>query len=253
MPLHLTLAGRSDIGLVRRRNEDALALDASRGVAVVADGMGGHPGGDVASTIAAARARELLAEAADGEEHRALPPELLAAVVLGAHAAVRLRAREEPALSGMGTTLTALAVDPGRASWSVAHVGDSRAYLLRGGRLRLLTRDHTWAQERVESGLLSADEARDHPYAHILTQCIGQEEAPQPQSLGGAVEPGDTFLLCTDGLGKMLDDAEVADVLLRHRLVPGGVEAEPAVHELISLARARGGRDNVTVALLTAT
>lgn len=248
---NLTFTGLSDIGRVRKRNEDSLSLQPDLGVAVVADGMGGHPGGDVASRIAAdtatRRLRVLLPQGGTQEDTTEALRSAMAQSVLGAHHAVRTEGVREPALDGMGTTLTALAIDPATGKYAIGHVGDSRAYRYRDGTLVQLTRDDTWVQRRVEAAELTPDQARRHPFGHILTQCVGLEDAPEPQVLTGKVEAGDVYVLCTDGLVGMLEDADVKDILEAH----GEEGAEAVASALVSLARDRGGFDNITVAVAT--
>lgn len=254
MPFKLTIAGLSDLGRVRRRNEDSLGLAPECGVAVVADGMGGHPGGDVASGLAAATAldRLRLISAAQDSETSTLPlVDAMSGMVLEAHEAVLARGTTDPELSGMGTTLTAILADARHGRWSIGHVGDSRAYLLRHGSFRQLTRDDTWVQARVEESLLTPDQARRHPFGHILTQCLGLEDAPSPQILEGELQAGDLFLLCTDGLTGLLEDEVLADALRAH--APKGAGADDiaaAARSLITMANGRGGRDNITAALI---
>jgi len=245
---HLTFAGLSDIGRVRKRNEDSLSLQPDLGVAVVADGMGGHPGGDVASRIAAdtatRRLRALLSLTADAppEDRAEALRSAMAQSVLGAHHAVRTEGGREPALDGMGTTLTALAVDADSGQYAIGHVGDSRAYRFRAGVLLQLTRDDTWVQRRVEAEELTPDQARRHPFGHILTQCVGLEDDPEPQVLLGQVADGDVYVLCTDGLMGMIDEDDVARLLAQHEGDPEGATAA-----LVALAKERGGFDNITV------
>jgi protein phosphatase len=221
-----------------------------RGIAVVADGMGGHPGGDVASRIAADTAVRIL-----GEEltHAARPgergPDRLSAAmhrsVLGAHEAIRARGAAEPELDGMGTTMTAIAVDPESNLFVLGNVGDSRGYRFRGGELIRLTKDDTWVQERIDARQLTTEQARRHPFAHLLTQCLGLEDAPKPRIMQGSIEPGDAFLLCTDGLVGMIEEAALAEILRR-----GAPEAE-MLRALIDAANDAGGFDNITAVLVT--
>ncbi len=245
---YLTFAGLSDIGRVRKRNEDSLSVLPDLGVAVVADGMGGHPGGDVASRIAAdiasRRLRALLPVGADAppQDRAEALRSAMAQSVMGAHHAVRAEGERQPGLEGMGTTLTALAVDAESGRYAIGHVGDSRAYRFRDGGLSQLTRDDTWVQRRVEAAELTPDQARRHPFGHILTQCVGLEEDPEPQVLLGQVTDGDLYVLCTDGLMGMLEEDDLARVLAGHTGDPEG-----AVGELVALARERGGFDNITV------
>ena len=223
-----------------------------RGIAVVADGMGGHPGGDVASRIAADTAVRIL-----GEElpHAARPgeggPDRLSAAmhrsVLGAHEAIRARGRAEPALDGMGTTMTAIAVDPESGLFVLGNVGDSRGYRFRGGELTRLTKDDTWVQERIDARQLTPEQARRHPFAHLLTQCLGLEDAPKPWITQGSIEPGDAFLLCTDGLVGMIEESRLADIMRR------GSPTGETLRALIDAANDAGGFDNVTAVLVTIT
>lgn len=253
---NLILTGLSDIGRVRKRNEDSLFLAPDIGVAGVADGMGGHPGGDVASRIAADyavdRLRALLPECG------APPPDgivqalrgAMAQTVLGAHQAVRTEGARVPDLYGMGTTLTCLAVDRKSGTCAIGHVGDSRVYRLRGGELTQLTRDDTWVQKRLDAEELTPAQARRHPFGHILTQCLGLDEAPEPQVLTDRVANGDVYLLCTDGLIGMLTDQDLGAVLRESGGNPDRTAAlELAAGTLVTLAKERGGFDNITVVL----
>jgi PPM family protein phosphatase len=252
--LRLQLSGLSDIGRVRRRNEDSFALDPEMGVAVLADGMGGHPGGDVASQIACGYAAERLrafqaARTLHGTTWN--PGDAMSMTVLGAHEAVRARSAGEPGLAGMGTTLTALVADVAAGAWVIGHVGDSRAYLLRHGSFRQLTRDDTWVQQRVDAEQLTPDQARRHPFGHILAQCLGLDDAPVPQVMSGSLRAGDLFVLCTDGLTGVLEDEVLADVLRAHTHGAGApADVEAAARTLVATALDRGSGDNVTVALL---
>ena len=250
-----TFIGLSDIGRTRTRNEDSLAMLPSSGIAIIADGMGGHTGGDVASRIAAARTSEML-DASLGSE--APTQDLLAGMratmlesVMSAHQAVRAAVAEDEELEGMGTTLTAMALDLNRNQYVLGHVGDSRAYRLRAGKLVQLTRDDTWVQERVDANELTPEQARDHPYGHILTQCVGLEEPPAPHVHDGTAEAGDVYLLCSDGLVGMLEDEDIV-LILREQLggAPHPEVLELAAQALVAAANEAGGYDNVTVALV---
>jgi protein phosphatase len=231
---------------VRRRNEDSFRLAPEIGLAVVADGMGGHPGGDVASDVASEAALAFLRDAAmEAEADARAVEDALARCVLHAHHAVRARARERPALEDMGTTLTVLLLDAAASRWALGHAGDSRAYLLREGTLAQVSHDDTWVQAEVEAGRIPADRLRGHPAGHILRQCVGLETPPDPHHRSGPLGAGDRFLLCSDGLTDMLTDAEIRDAL-------GEPVAEAAARALVERALERGGRDNVTVVLADA-
>lgn len=253
MPHHSNVIGLSDVGRSRSRNEDSLSLLPDLGVAVVADGMGGHPGGDVASRIAAQTATKVLEEAlAAGDSDLA---EVMRRSVLKAHEAIRLEGQKVPELDGMGTTITAFAVDRGSDSYVLGHVGDSRAYRFRKGALEQLTKDDTWVQERIDAKQLTAEQARRHPFAHLLTQCLGLEDTPVPHISRGKVEAGDVYLLCTDGLVGMVDDRTLAEILERdagpNGAGPEGGDHEPVVQALVDAANKAGGYDNITAVLVT--
>lgn len=256
MSTPLSVSGFSDIGRVRKRNEDSIALVPEVGIAVVADGMGGHPGGDIASQIASATAARILE---DAQRQRPPPSQFVAVLrqamtgcVATAHRDIRARGEAEPQLDGMGTTLTALVVHPEHRTYVLGHVGDSRAYVFRDRALRQLTRDDTWVQDRVDRGDIDLESARRHPFAHLLTQCLGLEEAPAPQILDGTMEPGDLYLICTDGLVGMLDDGQMEEILGRAP-APNGHPGEHTVtvKALLDAANEAGGHDNITAAIVS--
>ena len=228
-------AGGTHIGLVRPNNEDAFYPEQDGGavdrlLAAVADGMGGHTGGEVASRTAAARAAE-----AEG------PPE---ARVEAANRAVMAAVLNDPGLAGMGTTLTLAEFGPG-GLLALGHVGDSRAYLLRGGRLDQLTTDHNMAQELVDQGEITKEEARTHPRSSWLTQALGFEDRLDVEAASIGLEAGDRLLLCSDGLHGELPDGEIL------RLLGAGAPSD-AVWGLIEAANLAGGRDNITVVVVDA-
>lgn len=246
----LLAAGLSDVGRVRTRNEDALALEPGRGLAVVADGMGGHPAGDIASRIAVETAVERLADLpGSGEGWEETAGERMREAVLAANHRILRDADENPERQGMGTTLTVLLVDPGVGRFLVGHVGDSRAYAYRDGALEQITRDHTWVQERVEAGDLPEEVARTHPMGHMLTQALGTQPDVEVQVTGGDAPAGSVFLVCSDGLVGMLADAEI-EAILREEAPTDGSALERTVERLVAGANEEGGTDNITVALL---
>lgn len=252
----LSIVGLTDIGRVRKRNEDSLALIPDTGVAVVADGMGGHPGGDIASRIASDTAARILDQAQRGNPS---PDQLLGVLreamtgsVAMAHRDIRARGEAEPELNGMGTTLTAIVVDADARTYVLGHVGDSRAYLFRSGVLSQLTRDDTWVQDRVDRGDIDPETARTHPFAHLLTQCLGLEESPSSQILDGTIEPGDVILLCTDGLVGMVADARLEEILREAPHGNGDTAGYTAtISTLLDAANEAGGQDNITAAIVT--
>lgn len=233
--LLLTAHAASHVGLVRAGNEDALLC--GEGVYVVADGLGGHAAGEVASATAVERLTAFDAGGASG------PDELqraLAETVRAANRAVYDAAQAEPGKAGMGTTVTAGAVAQG--CLVLAHVGDSRAYLHRASSLRQLTTDHTAAQQAVDGGYLTPEEAARRPERHMLARAVGLEpdvavDAPPPLEL----QAGDRLLLCSDGLTEPVEDAAIATILDEH--------PDPAVacDTLVQAALDGGGPDNVTV------
>lgn len=254
LPSLRSIHGQSDIGRVRRRNEDSFALEPELGVAVVADGMGGHPGGDVASRVAAAEASKVLAQAmlrdpsSEGFAERMRP--IMRDAVQRAHHSIRERGTADPRLVGMGTTLTAIVVHPETGEWVIGHVGDSRAYRFQQNGFEQITRDDTWIQQQLEQNPeLDPARARNSPYAHLLTQCVGLEEEPTPQILDGRAARADTFLLCSDGLVGMLEDHEIRSILSEHS-TNGESAPIDTIGRLLAAANAAGGQDNITAALV---
>ncbi len=251
MVMRVKACGLSDVGLTRAHNEDYFEIDPTHRLYVVADGMGGHSHGEVASRIAVDTIREFIASTADKdttwpfgmdarlERHS----NLLKMAVRKAHDHVLREITRDGSLYGMGTTVVGLLL-AGRTA-AVAHVGDSRAYRLRGGRLEQLTQDHTWVNEQVVAGFLSKEQARSHPLKNVVTRALGGESDVLVDVRELEVQPGDLFLLCSDGLTGMLSDADIRDRLASGR----------SLHEicrtLITDANARGGIDNVTVVLLS--
>jgi PPM family protein phosphatase len=222
----------SDTGRARRVNEDSLLADPP--VFVVADGMGGAQAGEVASRLAIEAFEAGLPD--DGS-----PEERLAARAHEANAAIYELAHRDEDRAGMGTTLTAALVGEGEVS--LAHVGDSRAYLLRDGELRRLTRDHSLVQEFVDQGKLTEQQAAEHPQRSIITRALGPESSVHVDGRTYSARDGDVFLLCSDGLTSMIGEEEVRGILA------GAAALHDAGEALIDAANAAGGRDNITVVL----
>jgi len=238
--MRLSSFAGTDVGLARSGNEDSHLR--GRTVFAVADGLGGHQGGEVASAMAVEPLAALDGRAfADADQ----AAEALTAAIQAANQAILQRGRSDPELWGMGTTVTAAAAAHDRVL-QLAHVGDSRAYLLRkGAPLRQLTTDHTVVAEAVERGLLTRQQAAIHPQRGVVTRAVGLDpdvlvDLPEPLEL----EPGDQVLLCSDGLTEVVDDDQIAGVLAEQ--VDGG----DACGTLIAAANRAGGPDNVTVVLL---
>lgn len=226
---------RTDRGRTRQRNEDSLRVHRDAGVLVVADGMGGHAAGDVASRMAA----EVVESAAVDEG------QTLAQALHLAHEALVDAGRKGPGAPGMGTTCVACRLH-GRLL-ETAWVGDSRLYRMRGGRLEQLSRDHSYVQSLVDAGELAVEAVATHPQRHVLAQCLGGAavDGIEVDAEMIAAEPGDRLLLCTDGLTGEIPDARIAELLA----------AEPddgyAAKALVDAALAAGGHDNVTVIVAT--
>lgn len=250
MPYRVDVATSTDPGLLRSRNEDAVQADAPGGFAVVADGMGGHPAGDVASRLAVGRVADALTRGSASNLDAGLGDRMAEAVRL-ADGDVRREGRADPDRAGMGTTLTALVVDPSSGRFVIGHVGDSRAYRWRQGSLELLTRDQTWVQAEVEAGRLTSEQARRHPWSSVLSQALGLETAAVPSLVEGEVRAGDLYLLCSDGLTAMLTDDDIVAVLEADTGEGQGLEA--TADALVARANDAGGVDNITVALLAVT
>ncbi len=239
-------AGATDPGKKRGNNEDAYLVNDELGLYAVADGVGGHEGGEVASHIAvetfAAALPDLLGEGDRTPAQGFSPdadPELAAlrSAVALANRRVRREREQNPDLSDMGTTLTALFVKNARAF--LVHVGDSRAYCLRSGELRQITSDHSLVAEQRKAGVLTPEQARRSPYRHVITRALGIKDDVLADAAAPTVQQGDTFLLCTDGLTEMVGDQEIAKILAKYA-------PRDAVRKLVDEANRNGGVDNIT-------
>ena len=231
--------GLSDIGRVRQENQDSSGYFPAAKLFVVADGMGGHRGGKQASEMAIAAVAECSAAWSAQTTFEQALTSLLEAVT-SANRQIRERAAREPELTRMGTTLVALLFD-GAEGGAVIHVGDSRAYRLRGGDLELLTSDHTIVNDLLRNKDISEAEAKAHPYRHVLTRALGVERDVKPDVQKLAVQPGDVYVLCSDGISGMLPAAEIRDTLLAHQDDPNTL-----CQKLIDAANRAGGKDNAT-------
>lgn len=248
--MKLEAYARTDTGPVRENNEDNFLVDEDGGLFVVADGMGGHAAGEVASRVAVDTLRELLQGNVDPDETRldrnVQDPadelrERLRYAMNQASARIRREAQLHPQYGGMGTTLCVLLIEAGQAH--LAHVGDSRVYLLRDGQITRLTRDHTVVQQEIDAGRLTPAMARQVPHRNYLTQSVGYHGPVEPDTSTRALEPGDIFLLCSDGLTDPLDDDAIAAICARTDIAD---MAETLVQEALSA----GGEDNVTVVVV---
>ncbi|MCP4200667.1 MAG: Stp1/IreP family PP2C-type Ser/Thr phosphatase [bacterium] len=237
------------MGRSRSTNEDYFAIRPESGLFLIADGMGGHGNGEVASrlvTLSVCESIEAVPRKAWGRKGSLEPfgDELRKALVR-ANQAVFKAVEENEDLAGMGATMVAMMSRDATAV--IAHVGDSRAYRLRGGRLEQLTEDHTWVGQQVSAGELSLDEARSHPFRNVVTRALGGEAELVVDQSAHDVQAGDLFLLCTDGLTGVLEDEEIAEIL------GGGGTLDGRCATLIGAANDGGGPDNVTVLLVSFT
>jgi protein phosphatase len=236
----LQFAALSNVGRVRRFNEDAVAADMKCGIAVVADGMGRNRAGVVASRMA--RDIVLAGLQAAGSERQNKPAQAIEQVLDKANRSIFKAANDNPSYRGMGTTLALLVFHGNRVS--LAHVGDSRVYRLRDGRLTLLTRDDSLLNDQVELGLISAQDAGGSRNRHMVTQALGIQEHFSPRMREEDLQPGDVFLVCSDGLNDMVDEADIELIVSTLHM-----NLQLAAKHLVQLANDHGGLDNVSVVL----
>jgi PPM family protein phosphatase len=244
-PVSYEFYALTDRGRARTNNEDSVALDEAVGLAVLADGMGGYNAGEVASGMATAFIRselghwlaEATREVSDHDVRRAMD-----VCVDNANRAIFNAANANPQYAGMGTTLVVAALRGDRLL--LGHIGDSRAYRWREGRLVQLTRDHSLLQEQLDAGLISAEQAALSLNKNLVTRAVGVEDIVLLETHHHALAPDDWILMCSDGLSDMLDDDHIADVLQGHNQVAD------AAHALVEAANEAGGRDNIAVILV---
>jgi protein phosphatase len=232
-------AASTDVGLRRRINEDRYSLAPDLGLYLVADGMGGHTAGQVASELAADASLQAI-RALEGAS--ASLAEKLRYAVASANRAIYTTARQRPELAGMGTTLVCLLAGEGRAA--LAHVGDSRAYLVRADRIRQLTDDHSIVGELLRRNEISEDAAREHPHRHVLTRALGVRRVVEPDLAELTPLAGDLFVLCSDGLTNHVEDHEIAKAVSQEE------DLQEACERLVDLANGRGGEDNTTLVVV---
>lgn len=240
--MHFAVAAGSDVGRVRKGNEDSFFADANeyRGLFMVADGMGGHAAGEIASQMAVEVVSVDLEKLKDLESADAL--EMVSLSLRHANRAVFERSAAERDKLGMGSTASVLVL--GDERFIVGHIGDSRIYLFRDGEMRQITHDHSVVQEQIDAGLITRDEAKNHKQSNVITRCIGMGWDVEPDVIDGEVHQGDVFLLASDGLTGMVDDWRLSQ-LLGSRAAP-----ERMVDAMISEANARGGVDNITAVVV---
>ena len=240
--VRLLYSARTDVGMIRSGNEDNFAVNAGgdRGLFVVADGMGGHAAGEVASEMAVQIIELELASIKDLEE-KASADRVMEAL-RKANRNIHDRTITEVDKQGMGTTASVLLVNNNR--YLIGQVGDSRVYLLRAGKFDQLTKDHSYVQEQVDAGYLTPEQARYHPYSNVITRCVGAGSDVEPDIYRGEVRAGDLFLVASDGLTGMVDDRRLA------QLLSSPAQPERKVQALISEANGRGGLDNITAIIV---
>jgi PPM family protein phosphatase len=237
--------------MVRSHNEDSIAADAAHGIVVLADGMGGYNAGEVASgmatTVLITELQHLLASVTpwqlDPRTNQEIAARLVREQVLKANSSIYQAAQSQPQYAGMGTTLVMCLFFDNRVL--VAHLGDSRLYLLRDGGFRQVTRDHSLLQEQIDSGLITPEQAKNAQHKNLVTRALGIDPSVDPEIHEYAVKQGDIYLLCSDGLCDMVEDEDIGMTL--HAL---GANLKLAAQQLVQMANDNGGRDNVSVILV---
>lgn len=237
-------AGLTDRGVRRKQNEDNWSADLDLGLFVVSDGMGGHAGGELASTIIVEGLPQVLRPRLEGIKTVSDPNATVSLVMalVDLNERVREASKKKPSLAGMGATVVLAMIRETQAL--IVHMGDSRAYLLRDNRLRLLTKDHSIVQKLIDAGKVKAEEAINHPLRGQITRCIGMPAMAQPEATLLDLVPGDRLLLCTDGLTRMVSDEEIARLLIDNPI------PYTACRVMINEANEAGGVDNITVVLV---
>jgi protein phosphatase len=246
----LLFTGASDTGKVREHNEDAIAFEVDLGLLVLADGMGGYNAGEVASGIAVKTISKLIREFAEREDFSSADPVsglsrrsiVLRDAIQRANKIIYQTAKSQPNCEGMGTTVVAALFNDNRVT--IAHVGDSRLYRLRGGQFEQLTMDHSLLQELVDRGFYTPEEAQRATNKNFVTRALGVEPAVEVEIVEEAAEKGDHYLLCSDGLHDMIEDSDIHLTINTF-----GDSLEKVAKQLIQLANDNGGRDNISVLL----
>jgi serine/threonine protein phosphatase PrpC len=247
----LEIVSRTDPGMVRAHNEDAVVADVAHGIVVLADGMGGYNAGEVASgmatTVIATEVAQALASVnpqdTDPQTRRPRAERLLHDQILKANTSIYQAAQSQPQYAGMGTTLVTCLFYDNRMT--VAHLGDSRLYRMRDGALTQITRDHSLLQEQIDSGLITPEQAKTAQHRNLVTKALGIDPVVEPEIREYRTAPGDIYLLCSDGLCDMVSDDDISMALEAL-----GANLELAAQQLVQMANDNGGRDNVSVILV---
>ena len=232
--MKVTVGSKTDVGRARDMNQDSFLVEDP--IFVVADGMGGHLAGDVASRTAIEKIIEMAGQKSPGQ------PGALRSYVSEANRAIWQKGKEDPNLAGMGTTCTLIYLDGGVAH--IAHVGDSRAYRLRDGKFEQLTEDHTLVERMVQEGRLRREDAPRHPQRSIITRALGVDQTVDVDEFDESLRDGDRLLICSDGLSSMLDDGTIASILSEND------DPQAASDALVDAANEAGGEDNITVIVI---
>ena len=250
--MKITYKAVSDVGRKRKGNEDSLFVNPEQHLFVVADGMGGHAAGEIASKVAVESINEFVC-LTGGDEEITWPFGLdenisydgnrLKTAIRYANRKVLEATKEKSEYEGMATTVAAVLVDGDTAN--LGHVGDSRVYLMRDGEITQLTSDHSWVNEQIQSGVISPDQARTHPLRNVVTRALGGKPDLQVDMQQHKAKAGDLLLLCSDGLTTMITDEDIARVVRE-----AGGDVEKAAQALVASANAKGGEDNITVLLI---
>lgn len=235
-------AGTTDKGCVRSVNQDSYYMEPEGRFFIVADGMGGHAGGQEASKIAIEAMETYFVKHWDDSISS---PQLLEEAFLKANDAILADQQEHPDRGDMGTTAVVVMFRDGEEQAWCANMGDSRLYKLGGEKLQQITEDQTWVAQAVRQNALTAEEARVHPWRHVLSQCLGREDMGTVDLIDLTVQPGDRLLLCSDGLTEELPDEAIAPLLANT-----DSDRETLVKELVEAAKEKGGRDNITVVVV---
>jgi protein phosphatase len=238
--MKLNFTGVSDPGLIRSNNQDAYYIDPEGRFFVVADGMGGHAGGEEASRIATAEIKAYLSANWDSSKPCA---QLLEEALNQANDAILHDQQDHQERADMGTTVVAVIFRDGEPPWA-AHVGDSRLYRFRDSKLAQITEDHTWVARAIKVGDITPDEARSHPFRHVLSRCLGREDLHQVDVRQLDIQSGDRLLLCSDGLTEELIDEKIAYYLQQSPLI------DKAAIALVEAAKEQGGHDNITIVIV---
>ena len=237
----LLASGSTDVGRIRRSNEDSYGIYPDLHLYVVADGMGGHVAGEVASRLAVEAIGSFSAAALKNDLSLSSSQRLVQAIQQ-ANEHIIQAGKENTQLVGMGTTVVAAVIDQSTAH--IGHVGDSRAYLLRNKEIKQLTKDHSLLNEYLQKGLITPENSGDYPYKHIITRALGSRPGVEVEIQTIALQPGDCFLLCTDGLTNMLTERDIRTILTTMDNDP-----EKGCRRLIEAANSKGGEDNITAVL----